>query len=104
MTSSRKLELESKFLDMFKCDAARITTPSKTHFLVIGFYKEAKNWQKNGKPITFSYLSEEVIASGKTIKELMASAKLYKKLSEMTKAEAAEYVLAHPTLFRKRRS
>lgn len=74
----------SYFRRMFRCDTARIIRFPRKMFLVIGFdwntRRDAGQWVKNGKPIHFNYVRETVIASGRTDKELLASARHYKNL------------------------
>ena len=78
--------LVRRFVRMFKCDAARITSPYGTHFLVLGWNERSEGqWQdQDGKPVNFDYTREQVVASGKTARELVASAKHYKKVCGMT--------------------
>lgn len=83
-----------RFVRMFKCDTARITSPCGTHYLILGWSKNTKTereagrdcgrWHRNGEPIDFDYTHEQVVANGKTEAELLASAKHYKKLLGMT--------------------
>ena len=81
--------LIKRFCRMFKCDAARI---SRYHgnkmFLILGWNRNTKKQHEKGKssgqwmrseggelvPFDFDYLEEKVIASGKTLKALTASA------------------------------
>jgi hypothetical protein len=75
---------------MFKCDTARIASPCRTLFLIIGYNRNTKQdsvqWlrydqrSESYKPYDFDYVSEKVIARGRTKTELIASAKEYKKL------------------------
>jgi hypothetical protein len=84
-----------RFIRMFKCDTARITSPCGTHYLILGWTKNTKTereagrdagqWHRNGEPIDFDYTHEQVVARGKTVAELVASAKHYKKLLGMTR-------------------
>ena len=86
--------LVRRFVRMFKCDTARITSPCGTHYLILGWTKNTKTereagrdagqWHRNGEPIDFDYMHEQVVARGKTVAELVASAKHYKKLLGMT--------------------
>jgi hypothetical protein len=79
---------------MFKCDRARITSPCGTHYLILGWNKNTKTereagrdcgqWHRNGEPIDFDYVHEQVVANGKTEEDLVSSAKHYKKLLGMT--------------------
>lgn len=73
---------------MFRCDEARITRPMDRMFLILGWKrstrKDAGQWLKNGKPFHFTYLREQVIASGRTYKALLESAKKYKQLESTT--------------------
>ena len=85
------------YIDLLGCDTARVV---KTHsgklFLIIGYNKSTKDspyqWYENNKPIDFEYVEEKTVASGYTDKELLASAKFYKKLSEMTMEEYFKYL------------
>ena len=80
--------LVKRFVRMFGCDAARIVRPNGILFLILGHKRNTKTdrpvWFRNGKRINFEYLSEEVVASGKTEAELIASAEHYKKLCTMS--------------------
>lgn len=77
-----------RFVKMFGCDTARITTPAKTLFLILGWNRRSEGeWTRNGKPYDFDYLAEQVVASGKTEAELIASAEEYKRLLGMTMEE-----------------
>lgn len=70
------------------CDTARISQPSNTLFLIIGFNKNTKTdgstsqWIKDGKPFDFDYINEYVIANGKDLAELWASVKSYRKVQK----------------------
>lgn len=72
------------FKRMFHCSHVRISKPTGHLFLIIGnrrhTSKDDAQWFKNGEPYDFYYIAEKVIASGKTLRELIASAKTYKKL------------------------
>jgi hypothetical protein len=86
--SSRERKLENVFVQMFGCDAARITNPLGVQmFLIIGHLRNTKQdegqWIRNGEPFDFDYLQEQVIASGTTIKELFKSARAYKRMLRM---------------------
>lgn len=82
-----------RFIRMFGCDTARITSPCGTHYLVLGWNKNTKTerenggdtsrWYKDGEPIDFDYIHEQIVASGNTFTELIKSAKHYKKLMKM---------------------
>lgn len=80
------MKLETKFKKMFKCDTVRISKVIDRLFLIIGFKKHTKNDKnsfysdENGNRIDFEYVEEKCIASGKNEKQLMESAKYYKKL------------------------
>lgn len=88
--------LVKRFIRMFKCDTARITSPGGTLFLIIGYKRRSEGeWFKgNGKPFIFDYVDETVIVSGKTNAELVASARNYKKLCGLIPEE----YLRHPSL------
>lgn len=79
-----------KFIRMFGCDTARIITVlNNKMFLIIGWKKHTRDrkdctWYKNGERYDFEYTEERCIASGRTMEELTASAKEYKRLSGMT--------------------
>ena len=82
-----------RFIKMFKCDTARITKACDTYYLIIGWNKNTKTereagrdqsqWYKDGNPIDFDFIHEQVVASGKTLDELYIAAKHYKKLDGM---------------------
>ena len=81
--------LVRRFVRMFKCDTARITSPLGKHFLIIGHNRNTKDnpgvWRdENGNRQDWDYVQEQVIASGDTEAELVASAKHYKKLCGMS--------------------
>ena len=98
MRRVRKLDEEKlcqRFVKMFGCDAARISNPLGVQmFLILGVKRNTRKdegqWYKNGKPIHFTYLAEKVIASGSTQKELIASAREYKRLEGMTMTQFLE--------------
>lgn len=76
---------EAGYAKMFDCDTARIVAPTGKLFLIIGWnrntrQKKAAHWFKNGKPMHLDYVAEQVIASGKNHKELLKSARRYKRL------------------------
>ena len=83
-----------QFIRMFKCDTARISQPGGRMFLILGWNKntktereagrEAGQWHRDGEPIDFDYVHEQVVASGNSESELMESAKLYQQLCAMT--------------------
>lgn len=92
----RHLSLIKKFIRMFKCDTARIISPMKTHYLIIGHKKntlverragrDCGQWHDaNGNTIDFNFIHEDVVASGKTLVKLMESAKRYKQLLRVGK-------------------
>ncbi len=76
--------------EIIKCDTARISKPCETMFLIIGFNRNTKDdigevWiNQDNKRIDFDYVQESVVASGKTSKELIASAKEYQRLCGIT--------------------
>lgn len=74
------------FVEMLECDTARILQPlNDKMFLIIGWNRNTKDlqgtWFKNGVPIEFDYIEEQVIASGDTYAALLAAAMEYKRLS-----------------------
>lgn len=85
--------LVRRFVRMFQCDTARITSACGTHYLILGWKRNTKaereagrdagQWYRNDVPIDFDYTQEQVVARGKTAAELVASAKRYKKLLGM---------------------
>ncbi len=79
--------LENHFAEMFGC-AARIIKSTDKMFLIIGQNRNTKDdqgqWEKDGEPIDFDYVKEQVIASGGTERELIESANEYKRLSELS--------------------
>ena len=87
--SLRVQRLVRRFVRLFKCDTARITSPMGKHFLIIGHKRNTKDdpgvWtDENGNRRDWDYVQEQVIASGDNEAELVASAKHYKKLCGMT--------------------
>lgn len=78
----------SRFVRMFQCDTARIIQSGRRMFLIIGHRRSTKDdagqWERNGEPYDFEYVAEQVVASGDTEAELLASAKEYKRLLGMT--------------------
>lgn len=88
----RVQRLVRRFVRMFKCDTARITSHLGKHFLIIGHNRNTKDdpgvWTDgNGNRRDWDYVKEQVIASGGTEAELVASAKHYKKLCGMSMEE-----------------
>ncbi len=91
-TRRRVKEIIKKCRRIVKCDTARIINPLGKRFLVIGFNRNTKDnknywWERNGKRYDFDYVEEQVIASGNTEDELIASAKEYKRLCNITMEE-----------------
>lgn len=84
------------FRKMFCCDSSRISNPmGDMMFLIIGNKRNTKDdagfWcDEHGNIKNWDYINESVIASGKTIKELIKSAKKYKKLLGMSWGEHLE--------------
>lgn len=81
--------LVRRFVRMFKCDTARITSPLGKHFLIIGHNRNTKDdsgvWtDEHGVRKDWGYVNEQVIASGDTLSELVASARHYKQLCGMS--------------------
>lgn len=84
--------LVRRFVRMFKCDAARITSPLGKHFLIIGHNRNTKDdpgvWTDElGNRRDWDYVHEQVIASGDTEADLIASAKRYKALCQKIKTD-----------------
>jgi len=84
-------KLIKKCRDIIECDAARISYPGDTLFLIIGFNRNTKQdegqWFNNEKRIDFDYVQEKVVASGKTEEELLSSVKEYACLLKMSMKE-----------------
>jgi len=85
MTEKQEKSVTQAAQKLFACDAARLVNyAGPQYFLIIGNYRNTRNdigqWYKNGEPIHFRYLAEVVIASDKTIKELLDEMKHYHKL------------------------
>ena len=87
------LSLIDHFKEQFECDTIRISVVWDKMFLMIGFNRNTKDdpgqWNEvteTGEmiPRDWDYIQETVIASGKTITELIKSADQYKKLQGMT--------------------
>ncbi|MEY2512029.1 MAG: hypothetical protein QOE26_2792 [Verrucomicrobiota bacterium] len=83
--------LIARFIKMLKCDTARISRPLARGkmFLIIGWHRNTKStagqhWMKDGKPFHFNYVEEQCVASGLTVKDLVASAQHYKWLRGKT--------------------
>ena len=76
---------------VFHCDSARLYKGSSKTFLIIGNERSSKQDAKEGKalwyekdvPIHFTYLSETVIASGRTLADVKKSAQEYLRLTKM---------------------
>lgn len=84
-------ELVGNCKEIVTCDTARISKPLEDGkmFLIIGFNRNTKDdegqWvDENGVRKDWDYVQESVIASGFTEDELIASAKEYVRLCEMT--------------------
>ena len=88
---AKMMSLIKYFRRMFDCDTVRISQPIKIMFLIIGHKRNTKDdpgqWIRDGEPFDFDYTAEKTIASGKTKKELIASAKEYKRLCGITTKE-----------------
>ena len=87
--SSSLDKLAKECMRYVKCDTARICKPLDTMFLIIGFNRNTKDdegvWvNQNNERIDFDYVQENVVASGKTKADLIASAKEYQRLCGMT--------------------
>lgn len=82
-------EITKKCKKLIQCDTARISHPNSESkmFFIIGYNRNTVNdegqWIKNGEPIDFDYVQEQVIASGYTEEELIESVKEYTKIIDM---------------------
>lgn len=74
-----------RFVRMFKCDTARISFLNKTYFLILGWNERSVGeWcDQDGYFLDFDYVREKVVASGGTMKELVVSARRYKRVMGM---------------------
>lgn len=83
-------DLPNYFKEMFSCESARISNPlGDKMFLIIGFKRNTSDdggvWRdEKGEAKNWDYINETVIASGKTERELIRSAKEYKRLLGMS--------------------
>lgn len=86
MDALKQKHLVRRFVRMFKCDTARISSPCGTHFLVLGWKERSEGqwFDQDGKPVNFDYVREQVVASGKTTRQLITAAKHYKRLIGIT--------------------
>ena len=77
--------------EIIECNTARISNPLNRMFLIIGFNRNTKDdagqCYKNGKKWDYDYVREQVVASGNTEKELLTSAREYKRLCGLTMEE-----------------
>ena len=85
MTEKQERSVTQAAQKLFSCDAACLVNfTGPQYFLIIGNYRNTRNdigqWYKNGEPIHFRYLAKTVIASGRTIKGLLAEMKQYRRL------------------------
>ena len=89
-------ELSSKCMKIIECDTARISKAGDKLFLIIGFNHNTKDdsgqWMQIHEDGTkenrdWDYVHEQCVASGKTEKELIQSAKEYQRLCGMTMTE-----------------
>ena len=74
---------------MLKADTARIIWAGDTLFLVIGWNRNTRDlpgtrWDGQGERIDWDYVEEATVANGRTVRELMDSARHYQRLSGMT--------------------
>ena len=74
-----------RFVRMFRCDTARISFLNGTHFLILGWNERSVGeWcDQDGYLMDFGYVREKVVASGGSMKELVASAKRYGRSMDM---------------------
>jgi hypothetical protein len=72
----------AQFVRMFGCDVARIINACGNLFLVLGWRKwsEGEWFNQHGRPVNFHYTEEKTVASGHNMRELVASAREYKRL------------------------
>lgn len=93
-----------RFVELLKCDSARISCPSgETMFLIIGHNRNTKQdretgqslgqWYKDGVPVDYDYVQEAAIASGTTEAELGAAVDEYHRLSGMTMLDYLREIL-----------
>jgi hypothetical protein len=89
MTTTEQIIKECR--KIIKCDTALISKPLRKMYLIIGFNRNTKDndsgsvWvNQDGNRIDFDYIQESVVASGNTPKELIESAKKYKRLCGIT--------------------
>lgn len=79
-------ELSAKLLKLFpEADAARISMPLDTMFLVLGYKRSTKDdpgriLDHDGKELVYDYLYETAVASGGTARKLTRNALAYKRL------------------------
>ena len=80
-----KKEIIKKTIDLIKCDDARISSPTGTHFMIIMFNKNTKDDPSYRRTTCadFNYTKQRVIAHGATYKSLWESIKDYHELSQM---------------------
>ena len=89
------LKLAARFRRMFKCDQVRVTAPCGRLFLILGWscntrQDKSSQWYRNGKPVHFDYVSEQVVANGCDIDRLIASAEHYHNLTKEAKESTNE--------------
>ncbi len=86
------------FRRMFNCDAADVRVVNGTYFLILGWNRNTRQemtaqWYKDGQPMHFDYVEQKVVASGRSLKELRASAREYKRLTQMTMEQYLKEVI-----------
>lgn len=70
------------------CDTARVVEAGGKMFLVAGARRRSeREWEANGQPVSFDYVEERAIASGRTKEEVLASLSEYKRISGLTMEE-----------------
>lgn len=85
---------------MFDCDKFRISKFPGKMFLIIGNWRSTRQdgnetqWKHSGKPTHFHYLAEEVVASGRSKKELFESAEEYLRISKMSAEQYLKELIA----------
>lgn len=91
-------DLSARLKKMFKCDTARISKPVRTMYLIIGWRRHTKDdqtsqWYRNGDPVDFEYLFEQVVARGQTEDDLITDAKNYLELKRQAESGSPDCTL-----------
>jgi hypothetical protein len=70
------------------CDTARVSEAGGKLFLVAGSNRRSEcEWEANGEPVSFDYVEEHTVASGRTAAEVLASLAEFKRISGLTTEE-----------------